>query len=142
MRGANATLEEFRQDNAKLLKIWEEAKGYGWKLDEGKNISEFFQNPGSGISIGKKEVMLYTIRPPTKEDPRNNWAAVWCKVPVVSHGGRYYINFPHWLEDEIARERTLLERTKKCLGSVAEDYDRLWSLAWTRFASTGEGFKE
>jgi len=126
------TLEEFRQENTKLLKIWEEAKRYGWKLDKGRNIS-----------FGKKEVMLYTIIPPTKDDLRNTWAAIWCKIPVVDGvGARYYINFPHWLEDEIAKERTLLERTKKCLGSVAEDYDRLWALAWSRFASTGEGFKE
>jgi hypothetical protein len=122
------SIEKLREEENKILELWEEAKRYGWKLDNGAPL------------WSEPHVMIYTIRAPSKDDARNNWDAIWRNIPVYENNKRYYIKFPHWFEEEVAKERPFLLKAKNFTDRLEDDITWLWDLAWSRYASTGEGF--
>lgn len=139
-----STIEEFRQENAKLLDLWREAQKYGWRLGQPKPYYPV------GMKNPHPSLLLYTITPPKASDPRNTWAAIWKNVPVIDEKTKkrlYYISFPHWFENEILKERKLVGKSAEgdsssgWLGTAVDNLNWMWDLAWSSYAEgTQDGF--
>ncbi len=114
-------------ENAKLLSLWKEAQGYGWRLTNERP----FYNIGS--TDPHPTLRLFSVAPPSDSDERTRWAGIWTNVAVIDEITRkrkYYISFPHWFEKEVGNDRS--DRMSWS--------DWMWDMSWGRFAATGEGF--
>lgn len=119
-------LANLRAENQKLLALWKEAEGYGWRLT---NERPFY---AIGATEPHPTLRLFSVAPP-ETDHRSNWAGIWTNVAVIdeeTNKRKYYISFPHWFEKEV-----LNDRSDRMSWS-----DWMWGMSWGRFASTGEGF--
>lgn len=141
-------VEELRKEDAKLLELWKEAHDrYGWRLG---NPVPYHPVGTSSTTNSHPMFFVHTVRPPTDADERNTWAAIWKKVLVtdpVSGRKLYYISFPHWFEQEIAKDRSAHDHASQSqdeawvdkgidvfIDSVTSAANWMWDLAWSQYA--------
>lgn len=136
----DANLVALRQENAKLLKLWKEAEGYGWRLINGRPFVPI------GANVPHPNMRIFTVAPPRLDDPRVNWAGIWTNIAVVDEvtkKRKYYISFPHWFEQEVAKDRPIavsIGRTLPNVTAAVEEWsDWMWDLAWSKFSSPSDG---